>query len=178
MYRITSQSVALSRFNFDVVDAEVRGPDGGVLTRSWAQHPPTVGIVGIDEGGRVPLIRQYRSSVDQWNLELPGGRIDEGEDPARAALRELQEETGAVAETAHRLGSFLNSPGHCSQESLLFWASVSGFEGRALDDGEEATSKVEFVDLADVDHAVASGAVRDAKTIIGLLLIQRLRGRA
>jgi 8-oxo-dGTP pyrophosphatase MutT (NUDIX family) len=176
VYERVTDEVVCARFNFDVVDSAVRGPDGGTFSRSWARHPQTVATVAVTAEGRVPLIRQYRVAVDGQNLELPGGRIDDGEAPAIAAARELAEEVGVRAGSVDPLGSFLNSPGHCSQESLLFLAQDLTWFERTLDADEESTSQVELVPLADVDGLIARGEVRDAKTIVGLLLAARKLG--
>jgi 8-oxo-dGTP pyrophosphatase MutT (NUDIX family) len=173
VYEVVSTEVACKRFNFDVVDAVIRGPSGE-FRRSWAHHEHTVASVAVDKDGRVPLIRQYRASVGRHNLELPGGRVDPGDaSPADSAARELEEEVGVRAASVVDLGSFLNSPGHCSQRSLLFLATDLSSVPRSLDDGEEATSSIEYVILQDAFELIASGEVQDAKTIIGLTMAER-----
>ncbi|MGY1659612.1 NUDIX domain-containing protein [Geodermatophilus sp. SYSU D00705] len=177
MYERSSDRVVCERFNFDVVDSTVTRSDGATFGRSWARHEPTVATVAVTSDRRVPLIRQYRAAIDADNLELPGGRIDatDGE-PSSAAVRELEQEVGVRAAAVTPLGSFLNSPGHCSQRTLLFLAEDLTDTPRDLDAEEESTSQVQYVDLADVDGLIARGDVQDAKSIIGLLLAARRLG--
>ena len=177
MYERVSTDIVCERFNFDVVDSSVTGPRGMRFARSWARHPQTVAAVGLTADLRVPLIRQYRVAIDEQNLELPGGRIDpEDASPQAAAARELQEEVGLRPGTIQSLGSFLNSPGHCSQETLLFLATDLTPLARSLDADEESTSDVELVPLGELDSLIADGRIRDAKTIIGLMLAARKLG--
>jgi ADP-ribose pyrophosphatase len=175
VYEVQSSELVLSRYNFDVIDAQLRAEDG-TISRSWVKHPPTVATVAVTDDGRVPLLSQYRPAISGWNLELPGGRIDGGDrDPASAALRELREEAGVIAHSIEQLGQFLNAPAHCTQRTLLFLATGIREVPRQPDPDEEATSRVEFVELAESDQLIATGVVRDAKTIIGLLLAARRR---
>jgi ADP-ribose pyrophosphatase len=177
VYERVSSEVACERFNFDVVDSSVSGPGGVRFARSWARHPPTVAAVGLTADLHVPLIRQYRVAIDQQNLELPGGRIDPADaSPGAAAARELEEEVGLRPRTIEPLGSFLNSPGHCSQETLLFLATDLAPRPRALDADEESTSEVELVPLSELDDLLVDGRIRDAKTTIGLMLAARKLG--
>lgn len=177
MYERISDEVVCERFNFDVIDSQVTAPGQPPFSRSWARHPATVATVAVSADQRVPLLRQYRVSIDADNLELPGGRIDPTDpSPSVAAARELEEEVGVRPESVTSLGRFLNSPGHCSQESLLYLAEGLTETERRLDAHEESASAVEWVLLADVDRLIAEGAVRDAKTIIGLLLAARRLG--
>jgi ADP-ribose pyrophosphatase len=175
VYEVVESATTCKRFSFSVVDAVVRGPAEN-LQRSWVRHEATVATVAVTDDGRVPLIRQYRASIGEDNLELPGGRVDPGEEPAAAAGRELQEEVGWRAGSVADLGSFLNSPGHCTQRTLLFLAADLVEVGRELDGGEEATASIEYVRLADVHDVIAAGRVQDAKTIIGLMLAARRLG--
>jgi ADP-ribose pyrophosphatase len=49
-------------------------------------------------GPEIVLQKQYRPPVDKLVIEFPAGLIDAGETPEQAAIRELKEETGYVAE--------------------------------------------------------------------------------
>ena len=62
-------------------------------SRDWAV------VVGRTVDGELVMVRQFRWGSDELSWELPGGIVDEGEDPVAAGLRELQEETGYIAES-------------------------------------------------------------------------------
>lgn len=72
--------------------------------------------------GKVILQRQYRYPVASWQWELPGGFVDEGETPERAAARELKEETGFGAITLRSMGAFYPSFGSTNEKIHLFCA--------------------------------------------------------
>lgn len=80
--------------------------------------------------GKIVLQRQYRYPVASWQWELPGGFIDAGESPERAAVRELREETGLEVDTLRSLGAFYPSFGSTNEKIHLFRA-VCGKRGES-----------------------------------------------
>ena len=148
--------------------AHVRTPDGDMVGREIVRHPGAVAVVPVIDG-HVVLIRQYRVAVDAVVLELPAGKLDiAGEDPAAAAARELEEETGFVAANLELMGSLLNSPGFCDERIHVYLAEdLSAGEPHA-DGAEEAHSEIVHIPTSDVRDMVMSGQVEDAKTLIGL----------
>lgn len=83
--------------------------------------------------GKVLVINQYRHALDEWLLELPCGCIEEGESAVEAAKRELQEETGYVAEEFIPLGTYYTSQGLSRDCCSVFFANCIGKEERNLD---------------------------------------------
>ncbi len=69
-----------------------------------------VNVIALTPGDEVVLIRQYRAGSASICLEIPGGMVDEGEDPLAAAKRELAEETGYTAESWRSIGTVLPNP--------------------------------------------------------------------
>lgn len=51
-------------------------------------------VAPFTEDGEVLLIRQFRPVLRRYVIELPAGLVEKGEEPAKACLRELVEETG------------------------------------------------------------------------------------
>ena len=74
-------------------------PNGKLASREVVLHPGGVAILPLDENGMVTLVQQYRYPFHQVLLELPAGKLDQGEDHQVAAMRELEEETGYQAKT-------------------------------------------------------------------------------
>ena len=158
--------------------ASFSAPDGSIFERDVVHHPGAVGVVPVvDEGSAVLLVRQYRSSVDASLLEIPAGLRDvEGEPPIETARRELMEEVGMRAGRVERVCEFLNSPGFCDEVVHVF--AAYDLEPCETDRQgiEEAHMTIEKVALDDVPAMIASGAILDAKTVIGLTLVaERLR---
>jgi ADP-ribose pyrophosphatase len=150
--------------------SEYRRPHGTVVTREVIDHPGAVVIVPV-EGERVLLVCQPREAVEEHTLELPAGTLDRpGEEPLAGARRELAEEVGRAAADWRELGGFYTSPALSTEFMHCFLATgLSRVEGAAPDEGE-AIEVVEWP-LADLGGSIEQ--VRDAKTLVGLLRLER-----
>ena len=69
-----------------------------------------VNVVPLTDNYELLAIRQYRHGAGVWTLEIPAGKIDDGEEPAEAGARELSEETGATFGSLVPLGFFECNP--------------------------------------------------------------------
>jgi 8-oxo-dGTP pyrophosphatase MutT (NUDIX family) len=146
-----------------------RYPDGEEVEREVIRHQGAVGIVAHD-GNDLLLVRQPREAIDDPDfLEIPAGRLDvDGETPVEAAQRELAEEIGKAAESWEHLTDYVSSVGVMDEVVHVFLATgLSDAQAEA-----EHNERIEIVrwPLADIDGAIA--ASRDAKTLIGLLLLK------
>lgn len=158
-------SVQVDRFRYDA--------DGTEVEREVVRHPGAAAVVAHD-GECVYLVRQPRQAVDlPDSLELPAGLLDKaGEPPEQTAARELTEEVGKIAGHVEHLHTYFSSVGSFDEEVHLFLATDLS-DGDADSGGDERIEVVRWP-LADLDTAIADS--RDAKTIIGLLLLRnRLR---
>jgi ADP-ribose pyrophosphatase len=150
------------------------GPDGSTFERDVVHHPGAVSVVPLLEDGTVILVRQYRAALDQLLLELPAGKRDVAEEPpAVTASRELEEEVGQRAGRLELLAEFHNSPGFCDEHSYVFLATDLTEVPADRQGVEEQHLTIEPVPITEVPAMIADGRLRDAKTIIGLLLALR-----
>lgn len=150
-------------------------PSGREATREIVEHAPVVAIVPVDENGDVVMVRQYRLATGDVMLEVPAGLVDEGEEIEASAQRELQEEIGYRAGHLERLAGFFVSPGFCTEFIHVFLAL--GLKESDLDADEDEDIVVERVPLAEAIRLVEEGAIRDAKSIVGILMArERMRG--
>ncbi len=164
-------------FRVDTIEAV----DGRRSTREIAGHPGGVCVVAVDDQDRVLLVRQWRHAAGGPLLEIPAGTLDRAPDGsieahAGAAARELEEETGSPAGSWRYLGSFYTAPGFTNELMHLYLAT----ELTAVDEGGLAPDEDERLELRPIpfDDAVAMaqrGEIRDAKSIVGLLWVERLR---
>ena len=146
----------------------------GTVQRIVVRHPGAVAIVAVHDGA-VLLIKQYRAAVDAALLEIPAGKLDvSGEAPAAAAARELEEEVGYRPGSLVHVADFYTAPGFTDEHMSLFSATELTAVASAPHGPEEKAAEVVSVSVPDVPAILASGAVRDAKTFIGLqwLLLQ------
>jgi ADP-ribose pyrophosphatase len=137
--------------------------------RDVVVHAPVAAVLAIDADDRLVLVRQRRVAVDSSLLELPAGFMHDGEPPLEAARRELAEETGLCAGDWRELTTFFTSAGFTDELVHLF-AATGLDEGAASPDDDEELEVVR-VPLGDVPALI--GEIRDAKTLIGLLLLAR-----
>ncbi|HEV7896802.1 MAG TPA: NUDIX hydrolase [Planosporangium sp.] len=164
---------------FRIVTDEVEMPGGNVAKRDFMVHIGAVGVVALDDDGRVVLVCQYRHPVRQHLWELPAGLIDvAGEALDRAAVRELEEEADLTAGRLDLLADMYPSPG-CSTEVIrLFLArdlSPVPPERRHQRRDEEAGMVVRRVDLDEAVAMALRGEIVNAACLVGLLAAARAR---
>lgn len=155
--------------------------DGSTGKRDIVRHPGAIAVLAIDDDGRVLLVRQWRTAAGEALLEIPAGTLDvhDGvtEDPDVAARRELEEETGHRAATWRKLAEFWTAPGFATELMHLYLAT--GIAGAAADDrltpDEDERLELRAVPLDEAVGLALDGTIRDAKSILGLLWLDRLR---
>jgi ADP-ribose pyrophosphatase len=143
-----------------------------VVPREIVEHRGAVAIVALDEHNNVLMVRQYRSAAGRELLEIPAGTLEEGEDPALCATRELKEETGYQAMRWENLGYFYSSPGFCTEKMYLYLARQLT-RGQAAPEADELL-QVELVPLDQLIAMIDRGEILDAKSNVGLLRVWKL----
>ena len=170
---VRSSSIVFSGRIWDVVAEDIDLGEAGTVTREFIRHPGAVGVLALDDEGRVPLVYQYRHPVGMSMWELPAGLLDvAGEPPAEAAARELAEEADLVARTWHTLLDWLLSPGGTSEAFRLFLAqdlSPVPEDERHTRDGEELGMPMRRFDLEEVRDAVLAGRLHSPSLVVGVL---------
>jgi ADP-ribose pyrophosphatase len=166
--------ILLETSRFRVVRQSQRLADGTVHSRETVVHPGAVVLLPLLDDDRICLIRNFRLAVDEELIELPAGTIDPHEDPLETARRELQEETGYLAGTLEKLHEFWVSPGILNERMHVFVARDLAPGPSRLERGEQIqTLEVSWREALEM---IDSRQIRDAKTIVGLLFYERLRG--
>ena len=156
-----------------VHEDEVCLPDGKLSRREYIAHPGAALIAPLFEDDSILLERQYRYPVGEHCYELPAGKLEPNEPTIDTAKRELLEETGYVAAEWSEVCTLLPCIGYSNERIVFFLARGLTYRGASLDDGEF----LETLRLP-VDEAlewVRDGRIRDAKTMLGLLWLDRVR---
>ena len=146
----------------DVVHDTVLLENGKEALREVARHPGAVGILVMD-GTDVVLVRQFRYPVGRELLEIPAGKLEKGEDPYPAALRELREETGGATDRLEVLGEYYGSAGFCDEKLTLYFAHLT--ETGETDPDEDEFLTVERLPLPVFEAMIARGEIVDGKTL-------------
>jgi ADP-ribose pyrophosphatase len=168
-YEITRREIIYEGRVFTILRDEVRHRSGYAAVREVVEHHGGAVISAVDDNGDVLLVRQFRYPVEDEILELPAGKLGEGEDPLHCAQRELREETGCSALRWEKLTAMLSTPGFCSEVLHIFLAQGLRNGEQALEEGEESIM-VFRVPLAEALTMCTDGRIRDGKTITGLML--------
>ena len=139
--------------------------------REVCVHDGAVVILPFVSDERILLLRNRRHAAGQILVELPAGTMEKKEDPINAAGRELQEETGFLAQRLKSIGSFFSSPGILSEKMYAYVAYDLDRVGQALEEDEDL--EVFEASLDDAIEMVRAGQIQDAKTIATLLLYDK-----
>lgn len=146
----------------------VKLPNGEHTVREYIKHWGAVCVVPLTDDGKVIMEKQYRYANNRAIIEIPAGKLDSPEeDRLEAAKRELQEETGFVADHWQDLGGLICAPAYASEYITMYLATGLHKGDRHLDD--EEFLDVYEVPLQDLVDEIMKGTIEDAKTISAIL---------
>ncbi len=142
-------------------------PNGRQAKREVVIHPGGAAALPLNDDGTVTVVRQFRYPFGRVLTEIPAGKLEPGEDPRKAILRELEEEIGAQVGELTDLGCIYTSPG-ITQEVLYLYLA------RGLTYGEQCPDEDEFLEIDRIPFEtllaqVMDGTVRDGKTVTAVL---------
>ena len=156
---------------FDVWEEDVDLPNGKTIRQNWINHNPTVAIVAINNKNELILIKQYRTAVKKYLLEIPAGSLNNLEEaPAVCAQRELAEETGFQAKTLIKLFEGYLLPGYCN-EYMYFFLALDLFSAPLTPDEDEFIETIPAT-FSQAQELLKNGEIIDAKTVLGILLAE------
>lgn len=147
--------------------ASVELPDGVLFKQYVLRAPRSAMAVVLDNEDRVLMMWRHRFIIDWWVWKLPGGYVDDGEDPEVAAAREVEEATGWRPLAVEPLTSFQPMVGTADAENLLFLAHGAEYVGTPADINEAAA--VEWIALDSVRARITRGEIVGSASVIGLL---------
>ncbi len=139
--------------------------DGKPCTRELVEHPGGVGILYVEDG-KVLLVKQYRYAFQETIYEIPAGKLEYGENPTLAGMRELSEEAGVEARKLEHICTYYPTCGYSNEKIHLFEALECGHGAAHLD--EDEFLNVEYIPLEKVVKMIDSGEIKDSKTVIAI----------
>ena len=152
--------------------------NGRKVSRDVVRHNGSVVILAIDDtkSKRDPMVvmeRQYRHAAKEYLLEVPAGKMEEGENPLAGAKRELLEETGFKAKRWRKMARYFASPGFLGEWMQIFLA-----QGLTMGDAQpeyDEQLEIEMIPLSRLLSMIEEGKIYDGKTLISVMLYARLR---
>jgi len=146
---------------------DVELENGEKSQREVVYHNGGAAVLPMDTDGNVYMVRQFRSAFGKEVLEIPAGKLEKGEDPFFAAVRELEEETGFKTDSIIKLGEYWPTVGYCSERVYLYFAKMLSKGSTHFDDDE-------FISLIKMPFEKAyemcmNGEICDGKTQLAIL---------
>lgn len=149
-----------------------RSPRTGQTHRFFVlESPDWINVIPLTPEGKVVMIHQYRHGIEGVTLEVPGGMVDNGENPAESAARELREETGYDAEAIVHLGSVDPNPAFMNNRCHSFLAINARSVGQKQLDGAEDIW-YEEIPLEDIPQLIRSGKITHSLTITAFYMLE------
>ena len=153
-----------SIFTMSKDEVEIKGK---IYERDVIHHHGGVGVLAIKED-KVLLVKQYRYAIQKTSLEIPAGKLEQGEDPYTCGLRELEEESGYTSEKLYPICEMYSTPGFCNEKIYLYYSNdlIKVENPKAMDEDEEIETL--WFSFDEIQKMLENGEIDDAKTIIAL----------
>ncbi len=152
---------------FKITKDDVELSDGYKTIREVVHHNGGV-VIAAEIDNKIIMVKQFRYPIAQAIYELPAGKLDkQNESIIEAAKRELEEESGYIANDWQSLGFIWTTPGFCTEKLYLFKAQNLSFVGQHLDKGE--ILNYELIEKNKVFEMIKTGEINDSKTISALM---------
>lgn len=152
--------------HFSFVIENITLPNGVISEVGMVHHPGSTAIVPMLDDHTVVMTRQYRHPIRKYIIEIPAGTLEPNESPLNCAKRELEEETGYVANELVELSHIHILPAYSDEKIYLYLAKDLTASRQNLDQDEIIhTVKYSFDDAMQL---INNGAITDALTIMAI----------
>lgn len=141
--------------------------NGKTALREIVVHPGGACVLAKTSDNKFLTVRQFRKSAEKYMLEIPAGKLEYGEDPYNAAMRELEEETGYACEKLIKLTEIYPTPGYCNEVIHIYYADNLKKGTQNLDEDEFLS--VEEYTMEELIEKIKNGEIIDSKTIVAIL---------
>lgn len=170
-YKVTKTEDIYSGTVISVKVDHIEYSDKTTGIREVVNHPGGAAIVAVTEG-KIIFVKQYRYPLHERIYELPAGKIDNNEDPALCAIRELEEEAGYKTNKVIELGMIVSTPGFCNEKLYLYFSDDLTIGETNHQDGEHGM-EISMFSLEEVEEMIRNNEIIDAKTICAIYLAKQ-----
>ena len=162
-WKVLESSYFRPRLRLDKVEL----PNGKFLDATIFEFRTWANVIALTKNNEVVLIKQYRHGVQEVLWEIPGGVVEDGEDPLEGVKRELLEETGYTASEFIQVGALYPNPAIQTNTMYCFLAlNAEKVTGQSLDDGEDI--EVHLVPLDELIEMAKRGEFPHALQVAAL----------
>ena len=143
-------------------------PNGNVAKWDLIDHKGAAAVVAVRDDGKLLMVRQYRNALERETLEIPAGGLNSKDEPTdRAAMRELEEETGYTCGQLEFLCSIYTTVAFCNEKIDIYLARDLKPGKQHLDEDEYLN--VEAYTLEELKQMVFDCKLQDSKTICAIM---------
>lgn len=170
-WKVLSSKSILNNPWINIKKDKVLLPSGKIVNDFYTvEGSNIVAILAINKDDNILLVKQYRHAVRNTTLDLPGGGINKGETPVRAARREFFEETGFKAKQFQELMTYYPDSGRKGDIKHIFLA-CGLFKGNRIDEANGLTDDVDhiWIPLKKVVYGIKKGTFNEATLQIAIL---------
>ena len=172
LHQLSAEKTLLTTPVISIISRKMRCERTGVENDFYKlKFPQWVNVVACTEGGEILLVRQYRFGTERFELEIPGGAVNDGESPLAAGLRELLEETGYRGTNGRIIGKVCPNP--ALQDNFCYTVLVENVEKVAepdLDDMEEI--EVLTMPENEINSLIEDGSINHGLVLNGLMFFK------
>lgn len=150
----------------DYYQDTIEVPGGHIVKWDLIDHHGAAAILPVLSDGRIVMVRQYRNALERMTLEIPAGGLEPGEDPFRCAVRELQEETGYIADEKEvkHLISIYTTVAFCNEKIEIYMVeNLNKKIGQSLDEDERI--EILAYEPEELTKLIYAGKIQDSKTV-------------
>lgn len=145
-----------------------------IIEKEIVEHQNSVGIIAIDAEEKIILVKQFRVAARSNLLEIPAGKIEHGENPHVAALREMNEEIGYTGKLTPIFQCYL-APGYDTEKMHFFLATDIKLSKKRLPQDEDEDIKIRKMKLSTALDKCLTGQIMDCKTIAAIMTILKFK---